>query len=396
MLFISPVIPFAGGNGLAMRAWHNLNYFARNHNIILVIMPWKKQNTEGMDHLNKVAIKTICLHLSLWDRIKTIVRALCSKAVKHTTPFALQILKTSQTRKLRKLLRTEKVDIIHIFRLYTAAKVFQSIDFSKYDVQTDLDNLDADHFFNLGIHYWKQKSHRNANTAFGTSEKCLQQELQILPQCKRIFTSTNADKIALQKRISLPIAVLPNTVDDPKKNQNSPKTPIITAKFRMLFSGSLNYPPNRDAIDFFCSEIYPLIKKQIPNAELVIYDPEAKEQKTTHTADLPIKFINGEKDVNFAFEHADLMIVPLRFGVRSREKIIEAFSRNCPVVSTSIGAQGIEAVNKYHLLIANNSYNFAIACIELYKNKNLSAKLSYNAHLLVNNQYCDFISQEHD
>ena len=73
------------------------------------------------------------------------------------------------------------------------------------------------------------------------------------------------------------------------------------------------------------------------------------------------------------------MIIPIRYGRGTPSKIVEAFSRRCPVVSTAVGAFGYEVVNGQHLLLADPPEDFAAACVHLLKNQALGMRISQNA-----------------
>lgn len=397
LLFISPVIPASSGNGLAMRAYNNLQYFAENHNVILVVVPWYKQTSKQIESLSNIVAEKIILPLSIWDRCKTFAAGFYSK-FNNNTPAPLRVLKTSQNKKLEEILETEKVDIIHIFRLYTTAKVFNAIDFSRYNIQLDLDDLDADYNFQLRDYYKELKNCRAAKAAANAAEKYLLVEKTILPKCKKVFTASASDKAILQERHSqVPIKILPNVIDLPKKQESEESKQPPSAKLRMLFLGSINYLPNYDALVYFCNEILPLILDNVPEAELLVCGSGVTPQKLRRiSSELPLNILGEVKDINTVYEQADLMIVPLQLGSGTRIKIIEAFSRNCPVVSTPIGAHGLEVVDKKHLLLAETPANFAEACCKLYRDKSLSGNLSANAYQLVKEQYNRNSMQEHN
>jgi glycosyltransferase involved in cell wall biosynthesis len=397
LLFISPIVPASSGNGLAMRAHNNLQYFAQNYNIILVVLPWYKQTEYQLEKLDDIVAPKNILTLSIWDQFKGLTAGLYSK-FENMTPPPLRVLETSQNKKLKKIIETEKVDIIHIFRLYTAAKVFKVIDFSKYNIQIDLDDLDADYNLKLSHYYREKKLKRAANVTASAAEKYLLLEKMILPKCKKAFTASVPDKAILLERYSqTPIKVLPNVIDVPEKINFQGREKSSSTKLRILFLGSINYLPNFDAISFLCKNIFPLILDKIPEAELLVCGSGITPKKLKHiSGKLPLNILGEVEDIDAVYEQADLMIVPLRFGSGTRIKIIESFSRNCPVVSTSVGAHGLKVTDKKHLLIAETPKEFVQACNSLYRDRGLAANLSENAYRLVKEQYNRDSMREHN
>ncbi len=131
---------------------------------------------------------------------------------------------------------------------------------------------------------------------------------------------------------------------------------------KILFLGALDWRPNLDAVALLLGEIFPLLRAQVPSAELLVvgrHPPEqlrkkiaAREGVTLH-ADVP--------DVIPYLSQCALMTVPLRIGGGSRLKILEALAAGLPVVSTTIGAEGLELQDGVHLRLADGPADHALA-----------------------------------
>jgi glycosyltransferase involved in cell wall biosynthesis len=93
-------------------------------------------------------------------------------------------------------------------------------------------------------------------------------------------------------------------------------------------------------------------------------------------ADPPaVTFAGQVEDIGAELAHADLVVVPIRFGSGTRVKVIEAFAHRVPVVSTTLGAEGLGAVDGEHLLIADGAEDLARACARLLGDDSLRARL---------------------
>ncbi|KUO43067.1 MAG: hypothetical protein APU95_00825 [Hadesarchaea archaeon YNP_N21] len=160
----------------------------------------------------------------------------------------------------------------------------------------------------------------------------------------------------------LPVQVVPNGVDlDFFQPSGLPRaTPPI-----LLFVGTLYYYPNIDAVNYFFSEIYPRIRlaRSDVRVQIVGLNPPVSIQRL---GDLPgVEVIGGVPDVRPYYEQASVFIVPLRLGGGTRLKIVEAMAMGLPVVSTSVGAEGLSVHPGEDILIADDPQAFAEGVLRL-------------------------------
>src|SRR5699024_877262 len=116
----------------------------------------------------------------------------------------------------------------------------------------------------------------------------------------------------------------------------------VTAEpYTMVFTGALSYVPNYDGMIYFLEEIFPIIKKVILQAKIYIVGsrPPKKLKKYQSKSVIVTGFVD---DVRPYVDQASVFVVPLKMGSGTRLKVVEALSMKKPVVSTSIGSEGIE------------------------------------------------------
>ncbi len=149
----------------------------------------------------------------------------------------------------------------------------------------------------------------------------------------------------------------------------------------ILFQGTLRYPPNADAARYLIEDIRPAIASLVPEAEVRLVG--VATPAITALGDRPGVTIVGQvPDIDTELARADLALVPIRFGSGTRLKILEAFAHRIPVVSTGMGAEGLDVVDEHHLLIADAPDSIAAACARLLDDEDLRARLADNAHRL--------------
>lgn len=146
---------------------------------------------------------------------------------------------------------------------------------------------------------------------------------------------------------------------------------------KLLFVGTISYPPNEDAILYFCERILPHIRNGCRRDIRLTIVGRRPSAKVTALAEGSSIVVAGDVDsVEPYYDEADLVVVPIRYGGGTRIKILEALSFGRPVVSTSIGAEGLELTGGQDLAIADEEKDFASICIDLLENQDARFRLA--------------------
>jgi glycosyltransferase involved in cell wall biosynthesis len=157
----------------------------------------------------------------------------------------------------------------------------------------------------------------------------------------------------------------------------------------VLALGSLHYPPNADGVRWFAREIFPLVKDEIPDATLTIVGKapprDLREMADRHPDSVAVT--GYVERVEPYIEAAALTVVPVRAGGGMRVRILEAFARGIPVVTTPIGLEGIDAQAGEEVLVSETPRAFASNVARLLSDQSLQAGLSARARRLVEREY---------
>ncbi|MBW2354862.1 MAG: glycosyltransferase [Deltaproteobacteria bacterium] len=164
-----------------------------------------------------------------------------------------------------------------------------------------------------------------------------------------------------------------------------PGEPVF--KSRIVFTGMMNHPPNVDAACFFARDVFPQVQASVPEAQFWIVGrdpaPAVKELAT-----LPGVVVTGfVRDIRPYKAQAAVEVVPLRFGAGMRQKILEAWSMKKCVVSTEIGAEGLDYKDGTNILIANDTKTMAGKIIKVLNTPGLSERVGRYGHELVVKQH---------
>jgi glycosyltransferase involved in cell wall biosynthesis len=161
---------------------------------------------------------------------------------------------------------------------------------------------------------------------------------------------------------STPVWTVPNGVDTGYfQPDDSPP-----AADRVLFFGRLDYYPNVDGLEFFVRDILPVLKRRRPGIQLhIVGSGSTAGIESLVAADPAVRVIGRVADLRGALRSASVVVVPLRVGGGTRLKVLEALSMARPVVSTTIGAEGIDVRSGEHLVLADRADAFATAVADL-------------------------------
>jgi len=141
-----------------------------------------------------------------------------------------------------------------------------------------------------------------------------------------------------------------------------------------------------DAADWFVREIAPRVRAQVADAEVRLVGRPTPGVERLH-APPAVTVVGRVDDMDPELERADLVVVPVRYGSGTRVKILEAFAHRIPVVSTTVGAEGLDVEDGRHLLIADDPDTFAARCRRLLTDSGLRHQLVEAGERLFEDRY---------
>jgi glycosyltransferase involved in cell wall biosynthesis len=179
-------------------------------------------------------------------------------------------------------------------------------------------------------------------------------------------------------------AVVPNAVDvDFFRPSNGGR---VTDPMSLLFFGAGNYHPNRDGLLFFIREILPRLKARYPGIKLRILGPSVPTEIEARGGD-NIEIVGLVDDIRPHLERATVIIVPLRIGGGTRFKILEAMAMGKAIVSTTVGAEGIDVRHGSEILLGDQPEAFAMQIGRLLDDAALRQRLGAAARILAERSY---------
>ena len=372
---LTPYLPWPLHSGGQIRTYNLLKNLANKHDVTL--FSFIRDDSER-SFVNR--LKPFCSKIQLFKRTKSPWAArniLLSGFTPY--PFLVSIYLSGAARKaLTHELADGKYDIIHAETFYVMPNipqtsiptllVEQTIEYLGYQTFTD---QSAPFFIKpllyidvAKLKYWEKFFWRRADRLVAMSREDREWIKQLVPKADVSIVANGIDIDYFEKT--------------PIKRPNNPT---------VLFVGNYKWLPNVDAATYLVEEIWPIIHAKLPSAQLNIVGRDVTS-KIKQLGNIPgVKVIGEVEDIRDALGSAHVTLVPIRNGRGTRYKVLEPMAAHLPVVSTSLGIEGIDAKDGIHALVNDSTRGLAEATIKILTNQRLAGKLAESAHKLVTKQF---------
>ena len=389
VLVLTQVLPYPLDAGPKLRAYYELRHLAeRGHRLDLLSFVRPDDTPDRVAHLQQFchAVHTLPMQRS---RVKD--AAFLARAVLSRRSFIIERdTRPAMHAQMKQLLNAERYDVVHADQLWMAQ---YAVGCSR--VKRVLDQHNA-------VYLIPQRLAQHEGNAL--KRLLLKREARLLAQyeaeicCRfdQVVTVTEEDRRALlalcDGRIdgasgAEPVgrmSVIPICVDPQDK-------PVIARQpnaRRILILGTMFWLPNVEGALWFGRQVWPQVAAQVPDARLTIIGknpPPAVCQLSE--ADARVEVLGYVADLRSYLEQSALFVVPLHAGGGMRVKILDAWCWGLPIVSTSIGAEGIHVQPGENILIADEAAAFARAVRQVLQDDQLAARLSANGRAWVEQHY---------
>jgi glycosyltransferase involved in cell wall biosynthesis len=189
-------------------------------------------------------------------------------------------------------------------------------------------------------------------------------------------------KVKPEILLYLPYMLEPVTVDDRSK------WPGFEERVGFMTIGNFRHKPNLDAVEFLRTEIWPIIRKSLPDALMNVYGAYPRQQVKEWDKPSDGFLICGRvDDANIVSRKARLCLAPIRFGAGLKGKLVEAMLNGTPSVTTSMGAEGIHGAMDWPGAIADNPATFAEAAVESYTNSSIWTAAQLRGCSIINERF---------
>jgi glycosyltransferase involved in cell wall biosynthesis len=385
ILFLTLIVPYPPDAGPRIKTWHVLRYLSEKGYSITLLTFVRKEEEKYLPYLHQICERVIAIPIQR-SKIRDVLAL--SKSLLGGSPFLIERdSRPAMTKTAKELLQKELFDVIHIDQVNMAQFI---LDNNGHHTSSKT-IFDAHNATWLILERMRTTAPALMKPIIALEAKKLRNyENQLVQKVDHVLTVTENDRQLLienpddenlkSKFHVIPIAV--NTLELRPVERKEGSNQILTI-------GSLNYPPNADGIRWFLRDIFPEIKRQKPEAALTIIGKNPPKDFFTLASPFgdAIQITGYVEDLTPYLEKSALMVVPVLAGGGMRVRILEAFSRGIPVVTTSIGLEGIAAENGRDVIVEDDPIEFANAVVALLDNPAEQRRLAYNARDLVTTLY---------
>lgn len=400
ILFLTQIIPYPPDAGPKVKTWHVLRHLAQKGYRVTLASFVRPEEEEHVAAVKEVCQKvyTVPIHRS---RVKDVGYWLRSNLTGR--PFLIERDDLVEMRRVvEQILARDRVDIIHADQLTMTQFGLKGQPAQETTTREDKNGAPPNRIFDAHNAVWTIVERMKENAPWYLkpvagleAQRIKGYEGMIVNQFEHTLAVAEPDRLALEDAVASiskapglkndSITVVPIAVDTQSLQpvQRSPGSKKI------LTLGTLHYPPNADGIRWFANDVFPLIQAKEPEVELTIIgkNPPADFFQLQEKHPRAINVTGYVEDLTPYFEQAAVMVIAVRAGGGMRVRILESFARGMPVVTTTVGLEGIDATPGEHVLVADTPEEFAQSTLELLANPSLAEKIAQRGRKLAEDNY---------
>ncbi|GAI87691.1 unnamed protein product [marine sediment metagenome] len=219
-------------------------------------------------------------------------------------------------------------------------------------------------------------------------DRVLKYEIEIIKDFDRNFLVSETDKNYLNGYEETEgVEIIPNGVDLEyfSYNENNFDAKCI------VFMGNMRTYPNNDTVKYFCDSIFPIVLRRYPDVKFYIVGANPTREVFALGKRKNVIVTGEVDDIRPYIRRAVVSVCPLRVGSGILNKILESMALGTPVVTSTIGLEGIDAIPNDEILVSDDKYEFAEKIISLMENPDLRNRIALNGRKLIEEKYSDKI-----
>lgn len=386
ILFLTNLLPYPLDNGGKIKTFSTLKALSiMGNSVDLLCFSENSENDSG----NVQKLKNICNDVQFIEHKLTTksnikyMMAVAFKSLFSKYPFGIYKYESKQMRDvIAKKIKENDYDIIYFDHLQMY-KYFNSFDRKNVTFVLDQHNSESEIVYRT-----YQNSNNFLKKIFLNIEynKIRKFEKKALSDVDKIYALSENDvesmkhlNVNLKNFSVIPIGVIDNGIINKKEDKNK--------KLTLMFIGTLTWNPNNQGILWFVRNVIPKLNESGIEYDLYIVGKNPSDELKELCESYNNIFVTGYvNDVDEMYVKSDVMVVPLFVGSGQRVKIIESFSKGIPVISTSIGAEGLDCITDYNVVIADTDIEF-VDSLRKMSDETFRKKIASNARKTFEEKY---------
>jgi len=379
ILFVSATVPYPAIDGGRIRVLNLVSRLCQIHDVTLLTFITSTADEQGIEYLREIGLEVIGVKAPISGTLHSLLRSFV-----HRKPLTVaKYYSADMAKALENLLSSRSFDVVHFEMLHTGQFLpdLKAEDKNIYATVLGEQNIDS--------HVWHRLMQSESNPLrklvfYSQYRRFAYYESRM---CRRFDICVCVSEQDQEKLSSLcpgiAVEVVPNGVDlEYFKSEDVQQNEVS-----LVFTGSMDWQPNADAVLYFCDHILPLIRTELPDVVFYIVGSKPSHGVLKLREREGVVVTGSVEDVRPYIAGAAVFVVPLRIGGGTRLKILQALAMRKAVVSTSIGCEGLDLQPDDHILVADEPQQFAAHTIQLIKDRSLRSRLGENGGVLVQERY---------
>lgn len=379
ILFLSTIVPYPPQNGHAQRTYNLIREAAKHHEVHLVAFAQKPSEMTSIEQMKDICVTAQAFRVKHKVSKLHFIMGLFMNLLSRKPYECARYDNLEMRQAIRRLAKNERFDILHcdtlVLSVYRNELPNVPMVLVNHNVESILNRRRAERESNplarlyIGLQARKLEAYEREICArvhgcVVVSDQDRASLMKIVPSCNPVVVSNGVDLEFF------------SPVDEEEVKPNS-----------IVFCGGLYWVPNADGIHWFATRVLELVRKVIPDSSLTIIGSDPPGKVSALHAPPMITVTGFLDDVRPLIREAACVVVPLMVGGGSRLKILDALSMSKPVVSTSIGCEGLNVNHGKDILVCDTDGEFAQGVIKVLQDRQLAQSLGKNGRRLVQEQY---------
>ncbi|MCC7368063.1 MAG: glycosyltransferase [Chloroflexi bacterium] len=379
VLFLTPRVPYPLDAGTSLRNFRLLQSAAREHDVHLLSFSDRPLRVEHLEVLQsicrRVELRPVPPHPAYRRLVRTLTAPLPDMAYRRWSDGFAETLRTMLAQERYDIVQIEGIEMARYLPLARGARRVFSEHNVEYLLQQRAYLVDRTHPARLPKALYSLLQVR----------KLARFEATACRMADRTLTVSEDDAVSLgQLEPRGEYRVVPNAIDPSRY----PRRTGWPAQPAVLFTGTLDYRPNADAVRWLLDSIMPLVWREAPETRaLIVGRGPSPDLVARGQQDSRIAVTGSVESIDPYWGRATVYVLPVRGGGGTRFKALEAMAAGLPLASTSMGMEGIDAVEGTHYLSGDTPAGLASAMVRLLGDVALREQLTTAADRLVRERY---------
>ena len=379
IFFISATVPYPATDGGRIRVLNLLKQISKCNDVTFLALETLPTDQAGIEYLRNLGIETNLIEQT--PKMLMLSPGVIARAIFHKQPLTVaKYYVPAMESAIKQLIQSRMFDVIH-FEMLHAGQYLQALPNLRVPTLLSLQNIDS----SIWRRFARQTGNPLQKLAFWMQYRSFQRYERLMAEkfsaCACV-SEKDKDLLAhLCPEIS--IEVIPNGVDVESYQPDH----SLTEKSTLVYTGSMDWLPNEDAVLYFHEQIFPLIEAQMPQVKFYIVGQNPTERVKQLSRRDNVIVTGMVDDVKPYIAKASVYVVPLRIGGGTRLKILEALAMEKAVVSTTIGCEGLQLTQGKDILVADEPEKFARLVIQLAQDEKFRQRLGRSGRRQVEEKY---------